>query len=119
MLTAGSIGEWLYVPEGLGTAHKNAILEGLGRSTLDTAESLTDLLDRVLRHMDKNSCCILITPDADQEDISIAGRTADGSISPAGGTKEDILSLTKRLEDRSGCPVLALGVQEGGVARWS
>ncbi|MBR2531825.1 MAG: DUF58 domain-containing protein [Lachnospiraceae bacterium] len=119
MLTAGSIGEWLYVPEGLGAAHKSAILEGLGRSTLDTAESLTDLLDRVLRHMDKNSCCILITPDAAQEDIPIAGRMAGGSISPAGGSKEDILSLTKRLEDRSGCPVLVLGVQKGGVSGWS
>ena len=69
--------------------------------------------------MDKNSCCILITPDAAQEDIAIAGRTEGGSISVAGGTKEDILSLTKRLEDRSGCPVLVLGVQKGGIARWS
>lgn len=105
MLTAGSIGGWLYVPEGLGTAHKNGILEGLGRSTLDVAETPQRLFERVIRMGDRDSCCILITPDP-----------ADSANN---GYMEEIRQMTGRIRDRYGYPVLVLFTGEKGVRRWS
>ena len=114
LLTAGAVGDWLYVPEGLGAAHMHGILEGLGRSTLDTSESPASLLDRVLRHADQGRCCIIITPDGKK----------DGSLSGGAGSKamtepeRDIPALAARISERTGQSAMVLAVGEGAVTRW-
>lgn len=60
--TAGGMtGPFKHITDGLGTAHRNAILEGLGRATYIASESFMEMADRITRSADKGRSYILIT----------------------------------------------------------
>ena len=107
MLTAGSIGEWQYVPEGLGTAHMSGILEGLGRATLDISETPGRLLERAQQIAGGNRAYILITPEGGEKD-----KDPEGYM-------EELKTGVEQIRIRSGQPVLVLAAGEGGIRRWS
>lgn len=65
--SAGALGLWRSVPEGLGTQHLNTILEGMGRATHDRTESLHSTLNRAYTQSNTNSSHILILPSENQE----------------------------------------------------
>lgn len=73
-MAAGALGLWSSVTEGLGQAHLYAILEGLGRATLDPAEKFERTLERALRMAEHGRSHILITPDEDADTIKAAKR---------------------------------------------
>lgn len=60
--TAGGMtGPFKHITDGLGSAHRNAILEGLGRATYIASESFMEMADRITRSADKGRSYILIT----------------------------------------------------------
>lgn len=60
--TAGGMtSPFKHITEGLGSAHRNAILEGLGRATYIASESFVEMADRITRSADKGRSYILIT----------------------------------------------------------
>lgn len=59
--TAGSMGLWDEVAEGLGTGHADAILEGLGRATYSATESAETLIDRALSRAERGRAHLFIT----------------------------------------------------------
>ncbi len=65
--SAGALGLWRSVPEGLGTQHLNTILEGMGRATHDRTESLRATLNRAYTQANTNSSHILILPQENQD----------------------------------------------------
>lgn len=60
-VAAGSAAPFRYIPDGLGSAHLGAILEGLGRATYDASESFSDMAERLMRGEEKGRAHILIT----------------------------------------------------------
>ena len=62
--TAGAMGRWSEVADGLGGGHTKAILEGLGRATHDVLESFDSLLWRAVRRSQQGRAHILVTPQA-------------------------------------------------------
>lgn len=66
-MTAGALGVWSSMAEGLGHAHLLAILEGLGRATYDVSEHFSRTLERAARMAEHGRSHILITPDLDEK----------------------------------------------------
>lgn len=60
--TAGAIGQWNQVSDGLGSGHTRTILEGLGRATYDVREPFSSLVNRAVRGARDGQAHILITP---------------------------------------------------------
>ncbi|MCD7955337.1 MAG: DUF58 domain-containing protein [Lachnospiraceae bacterium] len=65
---AGAIGSWDHVGDGLGAAHLETILEGLGRMTYSYRESAGTFLEQEIRGMQRGKSIILVTPVAPEED---------------------------------------------------
>ncbi|MBQ5487810.1 MAG: DUF58 domain-containing protein [Clostridia bacterium] len=75
-----SNGDLLSVPEGIGREHLFFILRRLGISRLAGFTGFGSLIDRCVRRRRSNSCYIIITPAAGQEEVSLIehlGRYAD------------------------------------------
>ena len=53
---------WDYVPDGLGIAHLNGILEGLGRASYSARQVSEDLLESAKRRAENGRAHIIITP---------------------------------------------------------
>lgn len=60
-VAAGSSAPFKHITDGLGSAHRNAILEGLGRATYIASESFNQMVDTLMRSADKGRSYILIT----------------------------------------------------------
>jgi len=71
---------WKHLHQGLGKQHFYKVLEGLGRATYNTFESLPALLGRALAQRDSNKGLVLITagPEAEAR-TALAGR-ADNRV---------------------------------------
>ena len=63
--SAGALGIWKSVGEGLGAQHLNKILEGLGRATYDCTESLGATLERAYKRVG-NAAYIVILPEENE-----------------------------------------------------
>jgi uncharacterized protein (DUF58 family) len=63
--TAGAMGQWRFLPAGLGSAHFYTIMEGLGRATYDHTESCAGLLKRAEKRGEQAQAHLLITPRQD------------------------------------------------------
>lgn len=70
----GPVGKLFFVPEGLGAAHLNTILYGLGRADSTTFYSFRTLVRQALRHRKQNDAYIVITPPLEPEDRSAVGQ---------------------------------------------
>ncbi|MCD8019222.1 MAG: DUF58 domain-containing protein [Clostridiales bacterium] len=62
---AGAIGNWSHVGDGLGAAHLETILEGLGRMTYSFRESAATFFEQEIRGMQRRKSIILVTPEED------------------------------------------------------
>ena len=60
-VAAGAATPFRHISEGLGSAHRNAILEGLGRATYIASESFQQMADTLMRSADRGRSYILIT----------------------------------------------------------
>lgn len=81
--TAGAIGRWSEVSDGLGGSHTRAILEGMGRATHDVQEPLETLIARAARRSEQGRGHILVTPDplsAGDPVLAPLHHQADGGI---------------------------------------
>lgn len=58
---AGATMPFKHISEGLGSAHLNAVLEGLGRSTYIASESFTQMADTLVKSADNGRSYIVIT----------------------------------------------------------
>lgn len=92
--TAGAMGQWSFLPAGLGRQHFYTIMEGLGRATYDHREPCSSLLKRAERRGDQGQAHILITPRQ----------------SPR------LLAMVKRLEALSGGKVCLLSAASGAAS---
>lgn len=61
--TAGAIGQWGMIAEGLGAPHAFTILEGLGRATHTTREPFDSMLIRACKVGEQGRAHIIISPD--------------------------------------------------------
>ncbi len=66
-VAAGATAPFKHIPDGLGSAHRSAILEGLGRATYDASESFSAMADRMMRGVEKGRAHILITTTCPDE----------------------------------------------------
>ncbi|MDO4357266.1 MAG: DUF58 domain-containing protein [Clostridia bacterium] len=66
-VAAGASAPFKHIPDGLGSAHRSAILEGLGRATYDASESFAAMADRLMRGAEKGRAHILITTTCPDE----------------------------------------------------
>lgn len=87
---AGAMGNWKRVEEGLGAAHLETVLEGLGRMTYDHRETAEAFFARVLKGIRGGNSFIVVSPERTEE--------LDGLIAA--------------LSDRSGRKVLFLCAEE-------
>ncbi len=81
--TAGAIGRWSEVSDGLGGSHTRAILEGMGRATHDVQEPLETLIARAARRSEQGRGHILVTPNplsAGDPVLAPLHHQADGGI---------------------------------------
>ena len=62
IVARGSNGNWAYISEGIGRAHIQRILEGLGRAAYHSAESCEALIARTLKTQSTKKSIIFITP---------------------------------------------------------
>ena len=60
--TAGALGRWTSLEEGLGSRHLNTVLEGLGRAGYSRIMSFDRLIARCMRRTDAGRGRIIITP---------------------------------------------------------
>ena len=90
-VAAGATAPFRHIPDGLGSAHAQAILEGLGRATYDVSESFFDMADRLMRGAEQGRAHILITT------------TCPDSYGP----------VLSRLRELTGGEVLVLRADEG------
>jgi uncharacterized protein (DUF58 family) len=60
--TAGALGLWSSVAEGLGENHLSAILEGLGRATYGCTVCFEAVVERAVRMAEKGRSHVIITP---------------------------------------------------------
>ncbi len=95
--TAGTIGGWSKVEEGLGERHLSIILEGIGRASRDPRESYEFLLSRVLKTAEQGRTYIVLTPTRDHR----CERELSG------------------IETVSGNPCAMLYADEGGELTWN
>ncbi len=65
--SAGAMGLWSQIGEGLGPTHLKAILEGLGRATYDSTLPFSALAEKCLRSGEAGRSFILITPAITEE----------------------------------------------------
>ena len=71
---AGAMGNWKRVEEGLGAAHLETVLEGLGRMTYDVAEPLDSFFMRVLKGAHGGNSFVVVTPERTERlDELVAG----------------------------------------------
>ena len=87
---AGAMGNWKRVEEGLGAGHLETVLEGLGRMTYDSSESLESFFSRVLKGTYGGKSFVVVTPE----------RT------------ERLDELVAGLSERSGRKVLVISTEE-------
>lgn len=81
--TAGAIGRWSFIGEGLGNSHLYTILEGLGRATYSACESLSRTLSRAVRMAEHGRSHIFITPqrtDDALDAVSVLRRETGGEV---------------------------------------
>lgn len=95
--TAGTIGRWNKIEEGLGERHLRIILEGIGRASCNPKESYEFLLDRVLKSAQQGQTYIILTPKSE------------------GRCERQIRSL----ETVSGSLCAMLYAEEGGELKWN
>lgn len=79
---AGALGIWKSVGEGLGSKHVSTIIEGLGRATYDSTESLQTTLKHLYKKIG-NSSYILVVPEqtrAVKEEVKRLSDIKGGSI---------------------------------------
>jgi len=62
---AGAMGDWNHIGDGLGAAHLETILEGLGRMTYSFRESAGTFLEREIRGVQRGKSIILVSPEDD------------------------------------------------------
>lgn len=60
--TAGDIGRWSFVADGLGQYHLATIMEGLGRATYDCTESFALTVERAVQRAESGRSHIIVTP---------------------------------------------------------
>ncbi len=60
--TAGALGHWSSVGEGLGNSHFYSILEGLGRATYSYSCPFSHTVEQAIRSAEQGRCHIVITP---------------------------------------------------------
>lgn len=60
--TAGVVGRWSAVADGLGNQHLNTILEGLGRATYDCTEPFEQTVERAVQLAESGRSHIIVTP---------------------------------------------------------
>lgn len=77
--TAGALGRWSEVAEGLGGGHTRTILEGLGRATHDVQEPFENLLQRAVRRSERGRAHIIVTPGRMAEDDPLLARLREQS----------------------------------------
>lgn len=71
---AGAMGNWKCIEEGLGAAHLETVLEGLGRMTYDAAEPLDSFFMRVLKGAHGGNSFVVVTPERTERlDELVAG----------------------------------------------
>ena len=92
-MTAGALGAWSSMAEGLGRTHLMAILEGLGRASYDTSEHFVRTLERAARMAEHGRSHIVITPD---DDVVIAEALAAFSRRMGG----ELLTVTADMSER-------------------
>ncbi|MCC8047371.1 MAG: DUF58 domain-containing protein [Clostridiales bacterium] len=73
---AGAIGSWSHIGDGLGAAHLETILEGLGRMTYGYRESASTFFEQTIRGMQRGKSIILVTPVAPEDDITVRNAAA-------------------------------------------
>ena len=95
--TAGTIGRWDKVEEGLGDRHLSIILEGIGRASYNPRENYEYLLSRVLKTAQQGQTYIILTPTREHR------------------CEKEIA----RLETVSGSPCAVLYADEGGELQWN
>lgn len=81
--TAGAIGRWSFIGEGLGNSHLYTILEGLGRATYSPVEDMRRTASRAARMAEHGRSHIFITPkrtDAALEATALIRRETGGAI---------------------------------------
>ncbi|MCD7812571.1 MAG: DUF58 domain-containing protein [Lachnospiraceae bacterium] len=71
---AGPMGDWNHICEGLGAAHLETVLEGLGRMTYDIRESEADFWEREIRNAQNRKSIILVTPTDEETARAAAAR---------------------------------------------
>ena len=76
---AGMTMPFNHITEGLGTAHLNAILEGLGRATYIAKESFYHMADTLVRSSDKGRSYIVITTNYNDDYAQLVNRLKDMS----------------------------------------
>ncbi len=95
--TAGTIGRWNKIEEGLGERHLSIILEGIGRASCNPKESYEYLMGRVLKTAEQGQTYIILTPTREQR------------------CEKEI----ERLRIISGDPCAMLYADEGGKLTWN
>ncbi len=71
---AGAMGNWKRIEEGLGAAHLETVLEGLGRMTYDASEPLDTFFMRVLKGAHGGNSFVVVTPERTERlDELVAG----------------------------------------------
>ena len=96
-VTAGTIGKWDRVEEGLGSRHLSIILEGIGRASYDPRESYEYLMSRVLKTAEQGQTHIILTPLREHR------------------CEKEI----QRLETMTGSRCAVLYAEEGGELKWN
>ena len=89
-IIAGAVGHWKQVEDGLGTAHLETVLEGLGRMTHEHQESMEEFIQKVRKGVHGTESFVIVTPVREPR----------------------IEALVQSLEDRCGNKVLFLCADE-------
>lgn len=89
-IISGAVGNWKQVEDGLGAAHLETVLEGLGRMTHERQESMEEFMRRVRKGVHGAESFIVVTPVREPR----------------------IMGLVQELEERCGNKVLFLCADE-------
>jgi len=82
-ITMDAFSRWSYINESIGTRHISIILEGLGRATHSSIESLREIIDMLINKQEHNRSAILITaksPSEYNEDVSFLESRLGGKV---------------------------------------
>ncbi|MEA4920835.1 MAG: DUF58 domain-containing protein [Clostridiaceae bacterium] len=72
--SAGAIGLWSQIGDGLGKTHLMTILEGLGRATYSSTGSFASIMSKAMRHDEAGRYFIVITPSVTESSQTLIQR---------------------------------------------